>query len=78
MDFSSLFSGLGTDVTGLAGTATSLLPVATGINNLVNGTPTAPAAAAASTAAAATSNWMMYAVLGGIGLIAVIFFLGKK
>jgi hypothetical protein len=76
MDFSSLFSSLGTDVTGLAGTATSLLPVATGINNLVNGTPTAPAAAAA--AATTTSSWIMYAVLGGIGLIAVVVFLGKK
>ena len=75
MDFSDLFSSLGTDATSLASTGTSLLPLATGINSLVNGTP---APAAATTAAASTSSWIMYAVIGGIGLIAVIFFLGKK
>ena len=74
MDFSSLFSGLGGDVTSLTGDATSLLPVATSINNLVNGTTTSTTTAAAST----SSSWVMYAVLGGIGLLAVIFFLGKK
>lgn len=78
MDFSSLFSGLGTDATSLAGTATTLLPVASGINNLINGTPAAPAAAASASSASSTSSWIMYAVLGGIGLLAVIMFLGKK
>ena len=76
MDFSSLFSGLGSDATSLAGTATTLLPVATGINNLVNGTPAA--AATSTTAAASSTSWITYAVLGGIGLVLVIVFLGKK
>jgi hypothetical protein len=76
MDFSDLFSSLGSDATSLASTGTSLLPLASGINGLVNGTP---AASAASTpAASSASSWMIYAVLGGIGLIAVILFLGKK
>ncbi|HEX3626692.1 MAG TPA: hypothetical protein VH280_14860 [Verrucomicrobiae bacterium] len=72
-----LFSSLQSDVGSIAQTGTSLLPLASGINGLVNGTPAASPATTAAASASSTS-WIMYAVLGGIGLLAVIFFLGKK